>query len=194
MCCWMLFEERKFFHLDYHTVISCDILIGTYASLCLEHFVGAYPCGIVWMRKLAFCGNSTWDRWCSRQSFGRTKVEADSREVDLTSSRRMPREVGGDEDDLGIVGDQLVVFFFVPTVDDSCTRNFNAFSLILVAEVLRFQWVLPFWWDKRTRFFWGPSSFVDFDKRMSWLLTTDSYRLFVESFFLFLHLNRMRYD
>ena len=159
----------------------------------MEHFVGAYPCGIVWMWKLAFCGNSTWDRWRSRQSFGRTKVEADSREVDLTSSRRMPREMGGDDDDLGIVGDQLVVFF-VPTSRWFLHLKFPCFFGWFWWQVLRFQWVLPFWWDKRTRFFWGPSSFADFDKRMSWLLTTDSYRLFVESFFLFLHLNRMRYD
>lgn len=44
----------------------------------------------------------------------------------------MPREVGGDEDDLGIVGDQLLVFLSV-LVDDSCTRNFNDVLLILVA-------------------------------------------------------------
>ena len=74
-----------------------DILIETYASFCLEHFVASYPCA-TW--KLAFgLGVSTWDRWM-RQSFGRTKAEADSREVDLTSSRRMPRELGGDEDNV----------------------------------------------------------------------------------------------
>jgi len=44
----------------------------------------------------------------------------------------MPREVGGDEDDLGIVGDQLLVFLSV-LVDDSCTRNFNDVLPILVA-------------------------------------------------------------
>ena len=55
--------------------------------------MAAYPCA-TW--KLAFgLVVSTWDRWM-RQSFGRTKAEADSREVDLTSSRRMPRELGGE--------------------------------------------------------------------------------------------------